>query len=68
MTIQELRQARKAMGMTQQHLADRLGFTSTSVARMEGGRQKIMLVTELAVRYLLEMHKKTRKGNRKKWT
>ena len=60
MTRQELRRVRKAMKLTQSQLAQRLGLTSTSVARMERGEQKIMPVTALAVKYLQVMESKTR--------
>jgi transcriptional regulator with XRE-family HTH domain len=53
-----LRRAREAMGLTQLGLAKKLKMTSTSVARMERGEQKIMFTTELAVRYLLLMQKR----------
>ena len=56
----ELRQIRKAMGLTQGQFADRLALTSTSVARMERGEQKIMQVTILAVKYLQVMESKKR--------
>ena len=48
----------------QRQLAERLDITSTSVARMERGEQKIMQVTTLAVRYLQGMESKT-KGKKK---
>ena len=51
------------MSLSQEGLADRLKMTSTSVARMERGEQRIMHVTDLAVRYLLLMEKQ-RKGKR----
>lgn len=60
MTGEELRRIRQEMKLTQSQLADRLGVTSTSVARMERGEQKIMQVTTLAVRYLQVMESKTR--------
>ena len=60
MTKQELRHARLAMSLSQRGLADRLKMTATSVARMERGEQRIMHVTELAVRYLLLMEKSKR--------
>ena len=56
----ELRRAREAMEFTQRELAERLGMTSTSVARMERGEQRILLVTELAVRYVALMQKQKR--------
>jgi transcriptional regulator with XRE-family HTH domain len=60
MTGRELRRIREAMGLTQRQLAERLGMTSTSVARMERGEQKIMQVTTLAVKYLQVMEFKKR--------
>jgi transcriptional regulator with XRE-family HTH domain len=60
---QGLRRARLAMGLTQQALAEKLHMTATSVARMERGEQKIMFVTELAVRYLVLMQKQ-KKGEK----
>jgi len=65
MKKEELRRARKAMGLTQAKLGGRLGHTSTSVARMERGEQKIMPVTVLAVKYLRIMEFKKR-GRKKK--
>jgi DNA-binding transcriptional regulator YiaG len=64
MTGAELRRIREAMELTQRQLAERLGLTSTSVARMERGEQKIMQVTTLAVKYLRLMESKKR-GKRK---
>ena len=64
MTRQELRRTREAMKLTQSQLAERLGLTSTSVARMERGEQKIMPVTALAVKFLQVMESKT-KGKKK---
>ena len=58
---EELRRIRKAMGLTQRQLAEKLGVTSTSVARMERGEQKIMQVTTLAVKYLHVMESKKRR-------
>jgi len=52
------------MKLTQSQLAERLGLTSTSVARMERGEQKIMPVTALAVKFLQVMESKT-KGKEK---
>jgi transcriptional regulator with XRE-family HTH domain len=53
------------MSLSQRELGERLGMTRTSVARMERGEQRIMLVTELAVRYLAVMQKQKR-GKKKK--
>jgi transcriptional regulator with XRE-family HTH domain len=63
-TAKELRRIREAMGFTQKQLAVQLGLTSTSVARMERGEQKIMQVTTLAVKYLQVME--TKKGEKNK--
>jgi len=63
MNRQELRRARLAMSLSQRELAELLQMTKTSVARMERGEQRIMHVTDLAVRYLLLMEKQ-RKGKR----
>jgi transcriptional regulator with XRE-family HTH domain len=60
MTGGELRRIREAMGLTQRQLGERLGLTSTSMARMERGEQKIMQVTTLAVKYLQLMEFKKR--------
>jgi len=51
------------MSLSQRELAELLQMTKTSVARMERGEQRIMHVTDLAVRYLLLMEKQ-RKGKR----
>ena len=62
MTIEELKRARKRLGMTQEELATALGMRQTSVARMEIGYQPIMRTTELSVKYLLlTMSKKARR-------
>ena len=61
---QELKRARLKLSLSQRQLAERLQMTQTSVARMERGAQRIMHVTELAVRYLLLVEKK-RKGKKK---
>lgn len=65
MTPQELRRARRAMSLTQKELAERLQMTRTSVARMERGEQKIMHVTDLAVRYLALMQNPRRRKGKK---
>jgi predicted transcriptional regulator len=63
MTIEELKRARKRLGLTQEALAHALGMQATSIARMEMGIQRIMRTTELSVKYLLVMSKK-RKGKK----
>ena len=65
MTRQELKRVRVAMSLTQAELAERLGMTATSIARMERGEQKIMPVTVLAVRYLALMQKQKERGKKK---
>ena len=61
----ELREARKALGMTQRELAEALGLNKNTVARAERDEIPIPRTTELATRYLSLMQtKKRRKG---KW-
>lgn len=50
-----LRYARKALGLTQAALADRLDMTNSHVSRMETGAEPVPLVTRLAVQRLLEI-------------
>ncbi len=50
------------MGMTQAALAEALGMQRNSVARMERGEQPIMRTTELAVKYLLSIMRKPKRG------
>jgi transcriptional regulator with XRE-family HTH domain len=64
MTGEQLRQARKRLGMTQTELAEAIGMQKNSVAMIERGLRPVMKTTELAVRYLLVMSKKRRKGKR----
>jgi len=61
MTKAELRRARKRLGMTQRQLAEAIGMRETSIARMENGLQRIMLTTELSVKYLLLTMSKTKR-------
>jgi transcriptional regulator with XRE-family HTH domain len=63
-TSDDIRRVREAMGLTQKQMAERLGITSTSVARMERGEQRIMRVTTLAIKYLQVMESK-KKGKKK---
>jgi DNA-binding XRE family transcriptional regulator len=65
MTREELRQARKRLGMTQLELAEAIGMQKNSVAMIERGLRPVTKTTELAVKYLLVMNK-NRKGKRTK--
>jgi DNA-binding XRE family transcriptional regulator len=59
MTKDELRRARKRLGMTQKELAEALEMQRNSIAMMERGLRPVMKTTELSVRFLL-MSKKLR--------
>lgn len=48
----ELKEARKALGMTQADMAAALGMTSVFIGMMERGERPIELRTVLAVRHL----------------
>ena len=52
MTPAELKQAREALGMTQDALAAALGLSRSSVARMEAGQSRIVKAIELAIEHL----------------
>ena len=52
MTIEELKRARKRLGMTQKELAEALGMQTNSVTRMEMGFNQSS-TSELSIRYLL---------------
>jgi DNA-binding XRE family transcriptional regulator len=63
MRREELKRARKRLGLTQQALAHALGMQKNSITRMEMGIQRIMRTTELSIKYLLlTMSKKRRKN------
>jgi transcriptional regulator with XRE-family HTH domain len=64
MTGAELKTARMRLKMTQAELAEAIGMTRTSVARMERDEQPVMRTTELAIKYLLSVESKKR-GARK---
>jgi len=64
MTGEQLRQARKRLGMTQSELAEAIGMQKNSIAMIERGLRPVMKTTELSVRYLLVMSKNRRKGKR----
>ena len=65
MRPQELKRARKAMGLSQSGLAERLQTTRNSVARWERGEQTITHITALAIQYLLLTQKTKPKGKAK---
>jgi transcriptional regulator with XRE-family HTH domain len=48
----ELKDARKALGMTQAELANALGLSNAFIGMMERGEKAVEKRTELAVRYL----------------
>jgi transcriptional regulator with XRE-family HTH domain len=64
MTKEELKRARKRLGMTQGELAGALGMQNNSISRMEIGAQSIMRTTELSVKYLLLTMSKKRRGKK----
>lgn len=64
MTVEELKRARKRLGLTQEALAHALGMQKTSVSRMEMGIQRIMRTTELSIKYLLLTMSKTKRGKK----
>lgn len=52
MTPQQLRDKREKLQLTQTELADRLGLTRDSIAKMESGERPIVRITELAIEHL----------------
>jgi DNA-binding XRE family transcriptional regulator len=62
MTGEQLRHARKRLGMTQSELAEAIGMQKNSIAMIERGLRPVMKTTELSVKYLLVMSKNRRKG------
>jgi DNA-binding transcriptional regulator YiaG len=66
MSPQELRQARKALELSQQGLAELLQTTRNTVARWERGEQTITHITGLAIQYLLLTQKTKVKGRNRK--
>lgn len=52
MTSDELRERRKALNLTQEQLARRLGMTLNSVSRWEGGKVSIPALLDLALKQL----------------
>jgi len=53
MTGEELEQARRKLGLTQQQLGDELHLSRVMVGLMERGKKPIDRRTDLAMRYLL---------------
>ena len=53
MTGNDLKEARKKLGLTQEALADRIGMTRVMIGLMERGAKPIERRTELAIRCLL---------------
>jgi transcriptional regulator with XRE-family HTH domain len=53
MTGQELRLARRRLGLTQRDLGAKLGLHKNTIARMERDELPVVKTTELAVRFLL---------------
>jgi DNA-binding XRE family transcriptional regulator len=51
---EDLKAARKMLGLNQDQLAQALGLSRVFVGMMERGEKAIELRTELAVRYLIE--------------
>ena len=65
MTGEELKRARVKLGMTRKELGEELGVHWNSIARMERDEFPIIRTTELAVKYLLVMESKTKKGKKR---
>jgi transcriptional regulator with XRE-family HTH domain len=66
MTKEQLRQARKRLGMTQTELAEAIGMHGkNSIAMIERGLRPVMKTTELSVKYLLLVSKKHKEKRRK---
>lgn len=49
MTPDDLKQARKSLGMSQDELAEALGLSRSAIARMELGKHRIIKAIELAI-------------------
>ena len=65
MTGQELRAQRRRLGLTQRLLAERVGVTSTSVARWERGERGISEPVARLVRLLAETAASPRRRQRR---
>lgn len=57
MTRDELIDARRRLGYTQQALGDALGVTRRHIGAMERDEKPITRTTDLAIRYLLTEHR-----------
>ena len=57
MTPQELKTKRQDLGLTQQQLADKIGYTVRQINAYEAGTAEIQKVVELAVGSLKETDK-----------
>lgn len=67
MTKEQLKQARKRLGMTQSELAEAIGMHGkNSIAMIERGLRPVMKTTELSVKYLLLVSKKRERKKRGK--
>ena len=55
-----LRRARKRLKMTQEQLGEALGLHENTIARIERDELPVVKQTELAVKYLLVVSKKTK--------
>ena len=62
MTGEELRRARTRLNMTQKELAQKLEVHWNTVARAERGELLVLKTTELAVKFLLVMESKRKRG------
>ncbi|MFZ5699720.1 MAG: helix-turn-helix transcriptional regulator [Pseudomonadota bacterium] len=56
MQADEMRAIRKALGWTQQQLADQLGMSRKAIGEMETGKASIERRTGLAVNWLRHLH------------
>jgi len=52
MTPKQLTKAREKLGLTKPELGQALGFTYEHILRMEQGKKRIQLATELAISWL----------------
>lgn len=57
MQAEELRELRKSVGWTQDHLAEAIGVSRVLIGQMERGQAPIERRTELAVRYVTDQAK-----------
>lgn len=54
MTVSELKEARKSLGLTQEQLADEIGASLASVRNWEQGRCKVNRVAAKQIRKMLD--------------